>query len=175
MLKKIFFYFAVTCWCLSLIVHLLSVVGYDISYRFPYTWILHVFLVFAFVPAMIYLMKGKKLMESLDSGWVNPFNFLKDIFKNSPVWLTTICAVCFIYAFINFSIFSGSYTGNTEIKDGQYILQDRGSFVRAITEEEYHQYGAAQTRGFSGHWLIFYSISAAILYPYKRNVPECQD
>jgi hypothetical protein len=42
--------------------------------------------------------------------------------------------------------------------------------MRNITEQEYHHYKAATIRGFSGHWVAFYGLAAAVLYPFKRNL-----
>lgn len=62
-----------------------------------------------------------------------------------------------------------SQPGSPEIQDGQYILQNHGKLIRTITEQEYHHYKANEVRGFSGHWLIFYGFSAALLYPFGKG------
>lgn len=163
MLKKIIFYIAVAGWVLSFIVHLLSIAKYDITDKIPYIWALHIFLFVVWLPAILYLVKGKEFKNISQSA------VFKSIYKKRPFWLITICIICFIYAGINFSIYLNSYIGSADIIDGQYVLQDKGALIKNITEEEYHEYNAAQTRAFSGHWLVFYGIAAAILFPSKKQ------
>jgi hypothetical protein len=76
----------------------------------------------------------------------------------------------FYYAIVNFLVFMFSDPGTPAIKDGQYYLHTHGQWIRNITEQEYHHYKAATIRGFSGHWVAFYGLAAAVLYPFKRNL-----
>lgn len=100
MLKKIFFYIAVAGWGLSLIIHLLTFVGYDIFARISFSWMfLSFFLVFAvWIAAAIYLIKSEEY-EAL-----NPLHTLKSIYNRIPFWASVICCVCFVYVFITFLI-----------------------------------------------------------------------
>jgi hypothetical protein len=56
------------------------------------------------------------------------------------------------------------------IQNGQYILHNHGQFVRNLTEKEYHHYQANTLRGFSGHWIAFYGMAMAVLYPFNKQV-----
>ncbi|MFV0536208.1 MAG: hypothetical protein ACK5M3_02425 [Dysgonomonas sp.] len=164
MLKKIFFYIAAAGWVLSLVVHFLSIDKYDITDKIPYIWALHIFLIVVWLPAILYLVKDKEFKN------MTPSAVFKSIYKKCPFWVITICLICFIYAGINFSIYLNSYIGSADIIDGQYVLQNKGALIKNISEEEYHEYNAAQTRAFSGHWLVFYGIAAVILFPSKKQV-----
>jgi hypothetical protein len=75
-----------------------------------------------------------------------------------------------IYSSINFWLFKTiSDEGSANIVDGVYVLQNHGSFVRELTELQYNEYKANNLRGFSGHWMLFYSMSMAILYPWTTK------
>jgi hypothetical protein len=62
-------------------------------------------------------------------------------------------------------LFMTSQIGSPSIKDGQYILENHGTFIKILTEAEYNHFQANIVRGFSGHWLLFYSFVATLLYP----------
>lgn len=96
MLKKIFFYIAVAGWGLSLIIHLLTFVGYDIFARISFSWMfLSFFLVFAvWIAAAIYLIRSEEY-EAL-----NPLHTLKSIYNRIPFWASVICCASFAYFFI---------------------------------------------------------------------------
>ena len=59
--------------------------------------------------------------------------------------------------------------GVPDIWEGQYVLHNHGTLIRNITEQEYTAYKAAEVRGFSGHWLAFYGIATALLYPFNKE------
>lgn len=56
----------------------------------------------------------------------------------------------------------------TQIGD-TYMLQNRGAQVKILSAQEYIHMKSAVVRGFSGHWIAFYGLSAAFLYPYKKT------
>lgn len=163
MLKKIFFYIAIAGWIASLMAHLLSIAKYDITDKIPYIRVLHLFLFVVWLPAILYLIKGKEFKNMPQSA------VFRSVYKKCPSWLIAICVISFIYAGINFFIFLNSYTGSADIINGQYVLQNKGSVIKNITEEEYHEYNTTGTRAFSGHWLVFYSVAAVILFPSKKQ------
>ena len=170
-MKKIFFYIAIIGWLISTTVHLLSVANIDIEDKYPYVWLLHIGIFIVWLPAVINLTKNQELKEYQKTG-KNPFEFLKILFKDSPTWLTIIVGVGFVYTFINFALYHYSYIGMPDIMNGQYVLQDHGSITKTLTEQEYHYYQAKQLRGFSGHWVVFYGMAAALLYPFAKKADE---
>jgi len=40
--------------------------------------------------------------------------------------------------------------------------------LATLTEKEFHHYKANETRGFSGHWIAFYGIAMAVLFPFQK-------
>ena len=98
---------------------------------------------------------------------MNPFDFFKPILKNIPSWLIVITIAGFFYAIINFMLFIASRLGSPDIQNGQYVLQNHGQLIKTLTEREYHHYKANELRGFSGHWIAFYGIATAALFPFK--------
>lgn len=148
-IRKIFFYLAIIGWCLSMIVHILSVCNVSLDGEYPYTWALHIGIFVVWVPAIISMSKNKVFEEFKESGniMMSPTVYFKTIFGGVPVWMTVIVAACFIYAFLNF------YYAFGFIDTGRVVINDE----------------ANTTRGFSGHWLALYSIAAAILYSYEKK------
>ncbi|MCX6256402.1 MAG: hypothetical protein NTW49_00640 [Bacteroidia bacterium] len=172
-MKNFLFYFAVTGWTTGLIVHLLSIAEFDVTYKFPYIWILHVGIFVVWIPTVLNLMKNKELKEYQQSGILNrmnPIGLFRIIFKNTPSWLTVIALGGFIYAMINFMLFMTSQVGDPDIKNGQYILHNHGQLIKILTEQEFHHYKANEIRGFSGHWIAFYGVAAAVLFPYNSQI-----
>ncbi len=171
-MKTFLFYFAVTGWTIGLIVHLLSLAGFDITDKVPFIWILHLGIFVVWLPTVLALKQNVELKAYLQSGMrnrMNPFGFFKIIFKQTPTWLTIVAIVGFYYAIINFILFMTSQLGVPDIKDGQYILHNHGQLIKTLTEQEYHHYKANEVRGFSGHWLAFYGVAAAVLFPFSRQ------
>lgn len=177
-MKKIIFYIAITGWTLGLIVHLLSIADVDVTEKFPYIWLLHLGIFVVWLPTVLDMKKNKELIEFKQSGMLNrmnPFEFFKIIFKDKPIWLTVMAAGGFIYALINFALFMSSQIGVPTVENGQYILQNHGQLIKAITAIEYHHYKANELRGFSGHWLAFYGIAAAVLFPFGQEPEDRQE
>jgi hypothetical protein len=58
--------------------------------------------------------------------------------------------------------------GSPDIIDGKYVLENHGTLIRELSEVEYFKLRANEIRGFSGHWMVFYSLSMGILWPKDR-------
>ena len=171
-MKKFLFYFAITGCTLGLIVHLLSLADYDITDKVPFVWVLHMGIFVVWLPVVLDLKKNEELKAYQQSGMMNrmnPVGFFKIIFKQTPTWLTVIAIGGFFYAFVNFMLFMASQHGTPDIRDGQYILHNHGQLIKTLTEQEYHHYKANEVRGFSGNWLAFYGLAAAVLFPFNRQ------
>ena len=171
-MKKFLFYFAATGWTLGLIVHILSLADYDVEDKVPFVWILHLGIFVVWLPTILNLRKNEEFIayrKSKMMNRMNPFGFLKIIFKQTPIWLRIIAIGGFLYAGINFMLFITSQHGTPGIQDGQYILHNHGYVIKTLTEQEYHHYKANIVRGFSGHWLVFYGLAAAVLYPFNKQ------
>jgi hypothetical protein len=171
-MKKFLFYFAVLGWTLGLIVHLLSLADVDVTDKVPFVWVLNIGIFVVWLPTVLILKKNEELKEYQRSGKfnrTNPLEFFKILFRQTPTWLTIIAIGCFFYSIINFILFTTSQPGTPYIQDGQYILRDHAQLIKTLTEQEYHHYKANQMRGFSGHWLVFYGLAAAVLFPFNRQ------
>jgi hypothetical protein len=176
-MRKFLFYFALTGYLLGLIVHLLSLADIDILSNFPFIWLLHLGIFVVWIPTIFEIRKRQQLEQKHSLTKNNPLSFFKVMFSRTPKWLTIVAIVGFIYAIINFSLAFLSQTGTPDIKDGQYILQNHGQLIRIITEQEYHHDQANEARGFSGHWIAFYGIALAVLFPFgklteKEKLPQ---
>ncbi len=174
-MKKFLFYFAITGWILGLTVHLLSLVDIDVTQKAPFIWLLHIGIFIVWIPVVLDLKNNEELQVYKQSGMsnrMNPLEFYKIVFKETPTWMSIIAIGGFFYAFINFLLFISSQSGTPDIKDGQYILQNHGQLIKTITLQEYHHYKANEVRGFSGHWILFYGVATAILYKFIRQKTE---
>jgi hypothetical protein len=171
-MRKFLFYFAITGWTLGLIVHLLSLADNDITDKVPFVWVLHIGILVVWIPVVLDLKKNEELKAFQQSGMMNrmnPVGFFKIIFKQTSAWLTVFAIGGFIYAFVNFMFFMASQNGTLGIEDGQYILHNHGQLIKTLTEQEYHHYRANEVRGFSGHWIAFYGLATAVLFPLNRQ------
>ncbi len=172
-MKIALFWAAVTGWTLGLLVHILSIFDVDVESKFPYIWLLHIGIFVVWIPAILELKKNEKIKAFQSSGIRNrmrPIALFKALCEGVPSWIVVIAVVGFYYAIVNFVMFIGSESGTPAVKDGHYYLDAHGQWIRDITEREYHHYKAAGIRGFSGHWVAFYGLAAAVLYPFKRNL-----
>ena len=135
----------------SLIIHLLSFA----HIHFVADFILHIGVFIVFVPAIRHAQK-----ITPKDGKRRP-RFPPGV----PGWCKVMTLVLFIYSFPNFAIFMGRMgEGAPKAREGGgYEISHRGDFIREINEAEYHQLMAYQSRGFSGHWMLFYSASYAML------------
>jgi hypothetical protein len=174
--KKMLFWTAVTGWGLSVTVHLLSWADVDVKSWFPAVWLLHIGIFVVWIPAILQLRKNPAFQLQRQSGLMqrlNPIESFKAMFIGTPKWLTIIAIVGFYYAVANFMIFMVLiHNGSPAIQDGQFVLQNHGQVLSAISEKEFHHFEAVETRGFSGHWIAFYGLAMAILYPWKNQNPS---
>ena len=136
---------------LSAAVHAAALFGVPVQDVIPFVLSLHVGIFIVLIPA-IFAMR-----RATDKG--DPFALLRGM----PRWTVGIFALLFVYAFTNFFAFTGASAGSPEIRDGQYVLMRKGKVIRTITAQEYVQGRANTLRVFSGHWMFFYAVSAAVL------------
>ena len=134
--------------CLSFVVHVSALLGVDVSAKAPYVWLLHVGIFVVFIPLVI---------SSRKAFGANPsFSAIRAAF---PAWVVALGIVIFAYAALNFLLFIlATDGGSPSIKDGKFILQSHGQFIRELSSAEYATCKANEVRGFSGHWLAFYFV-----------------
>lgn len=157
---------------MGLVVHLLTVADVDVTAKVPLVWVLHSGIFVVWLPAILTLKNSRVARDFQKAGTLNTMNpvaLLKMMFHNTPTWLAVIAIAGLLYAPINFMVFIASQTGVPDIHNGQYILHNHGQLIKTLTEQEYHHYRANELRGFSGHWLAFYGMAAAILFPFGKR------
>lgn len=168
---KFIFYFAIIGWLSALVVHVLSIANVDSTAGMPVVWILHAGIFVVWLPMIFYLKKNEEVQAfyKLSKNQRSAGALLKVLFKHTPDWLKVLAVLGFLYMPVNFFLSVVSQHGSPDLKDGQYILHSHGKLIRILTEQEYHHYKANEIRGFSGHWLGFYGIAAAILFPLRKQ------
>jgi hypothetical protein len=139
-------------------VHVAALLGLPIQDRVPQVWALHVGIFVVFIPAVFYLKKDTAANDPLA------------LFRGTPPWTVVALLALFLYAFINFFVSLSATGGATpDIRDGQYVLHRKGQVVRQLSEAEYSAGRAAEVRLFSGHWLLFYAMPAAVFLVRRRH------
>jgi hypothetical protein len=109
-------------------------------------WILHMGIFVVWFPAVLVAQKLGKNAGRNDA-W-------KVVMRGSPTWMRYMTYFFFAYAFVNFFLF---------------MQQDPTQGALGATP-------ASQWRGFSGHWMLFYSAALSILYSAARladTSPRC--
>jgi hypothetical protein len=106
-----------------------------------FVWALHVGIFVVFFPAILTTNKA------LSNEKFQQKDFWAVALKGCPPWMRTMVYGFFGYAFLNFAYFI------------------------AFAEKDPHNANTAATvRGFSGHWMAFYSASLALLYSSTNHV-----
>jgi len=75
-----------------------------------------------------------------------------------PAWAATLIVLAGACEAVNFMYLFFELQGSPEIRDGQFVLMNHGTFVRTLTQEEYDVARSHETRLFSGGWIAFYLI-----------------
>jgi len=132
---------------LSLAVHLASLAGVDVAARIPAVWALHLGVFAVFVP---FLLSSRKSLGNRPTRAT-----LRAIM---PGWAYVLYVAVLSYALANFFLVFSSQQGTATAEGGRYILQNHGRLIRDLTPAEYTAARAAELRGFSGHWLLFYFV-----------------
>lgn len=81
--------------------------------------------------------------------------------------------VLFAYALINFLMFAGIcwFKGESRVwkEEDAFYASGRTGEKRELTQDEYLQHEARVMRGFSGHWMLFFSWPALFFLNLKPN------
>jgi hypothetical protein len=122
---------------LSLIVHASTFFGVS-SPLGELTWSLHIGLFIVWFPAVIVANRLAKDFKQKD--------FWKAVLRACPRWMKSLTFFFFVYAIINFTLW--------------VILDIGGGFAKGSGSKT----PPNVLKGFSGHWMAFYSAAMAILY-----------
>lgn len=166
--KKTKYYFHITALALfgiAFMIHVLSVVNVPVQEYIPFVWGLHLGVFVVFFPAIIFLIIDSGGFDNKQTrserAAKNRKKILK-LFQTAPRWLSVLVVVVFIYAIMNMFLFMSSQLGGPDIINGEIIL-------KKIDKAEYLFYRTNELRGFSGHWLVFFGISALTLYTDRKT------
>lgn len=165
-MKKYLFYIALLGYISVILIHGFTIFGIDLTSKFPFVWIFHLGAIIIMFPVIRELNKRPEL-STLEKDSFSYNSFFGIIFKSTPSWLKYLAQFGFIYAVMNFIYFLATNNGTPELQNGVYSLQEHGNFIREISEQDYHLEKAKNLRGFSGHWIAFFGIATAILFPSK--------
>lgn len=145
----------------SVVVHFSTFAGVDPLDLWPAAWLLHVGIFVVFIPAF-----GWKKEE----GTPHRGSFAQ-LYPGAPRWMGALTTAFFVYALVNFGLFviQVSEGQPRQQEDGTYVLGRGGAVVRPITKGEFHYYQGRVARGFSGHWMLFYSLSLMMLVSRLRQ------
>lgn len=119
--------------------------------------------------AILKLKKNPEVRVHQKSKSMNPLTFFKILLKGIPTWLKALAGISFIFAMGSFVYLMYSQPGVVSIIDGEKVLHNHGNIIKYLTEEEYIEALAIQSRGFVGHYLAFFGVGTAILWPTKNS------
>jgi hypothetical protein len=132
---------------IGLVVSVWVHVGAIMGHSVPaFFWALHVGIFVVWFPTVLVAQRLTKSAGGKNS-W-------KVIMRGSPAWMRYMTYFFFAYAFVNFFLFMQQLPSGSSANDPP----------------------ASVWRGFSGHWMLFYSAALAVLYSAARVVdasPRC--
>jgi hypothetical protein len=129
--------------------------GVEPMHRWPYLALLDLGVFVAFIPAAsVQSQHGNK----------KPLRW-RDVFGGLPAWMRWMLVSMIIYAPVSalaFVMVCGS-GGPSKEPDGTYAMTSHGRILRTLTADEYHRASGYEFRFMSSWWIMFYSISLALL------------
>ena len=150
-MKQLLSAVAAVAFGISLVAHAITFTGSNLTFLFPWIWLLHI----GIFPLLFFVVRTSQAASQEQQP------SLETLATPIPHYIKIVLLAFFIYAIINFVIFISLTEGGTpSLENGIYVLKNRGTFIRQLTESEYLQHQAYTLRGFSGHWLIFYLLPA---------------
>ena len=160
---KIPFYLAVVCLVASVVVHVSTFFGVNPQRVFPAVWVLHALVFVVWFPVVLSCQRACKGHYAKD--------FWRIAMRYAPTWMKSLSVVLFAYGFVNFFItFLVLGEGGVPVESGvRKTLESHGTVIRELTDEEFELHEAYGLRGFSGHWMIFYSIGMTVLCSRLRD------
>ncbi len=138
-------------------VHIATYLPVDLTALVPWIYVLHVGI---FPPFFALIVAARR-----ETRWV------RDPFPTAvtaiPTALRVAAAVLFVYAVVNWAVFLAQESkGSPTAGGGSYFLNNHGRET-PITRREYVRDVSIELRGFSGFWLVFYSLPA-VYFRYCR-------
>ena len=131
----------------------------------PIYWPLTFILIATWLVTILKLVRDPKVKEHQKSKSMNPITFVKVIFNGTPVWVIVLAVASWVFGMISFAYLMRYQPGVVDIIDGKKVLHNHGSIIKELSDEEYIEALAIQSRQFIGHYLIFFGVGTAILWP----------
>ena len=149
---------ALAGFALSLAVHLAARRGIDVESIYPAVFGLHIGAIVVFFPMAISMRQQYGARPKF-----------REVFLDFPMPVLIVGALLFGYVIFNFVSSIGPLKdGSPSIEAGQYVLKQKGRFIRNLSEAEYTALRAGVMRAFSGHWLLFYYMPFAYFFFRRR-------
>ncbi len=103
--------------------------------------------------------------------WEDTF-YWKKFSQGMPKWVVPtikLLGLFFIFHFILFLV--QSHVASPQIENGQYVLDNHGQTVKALTQLEYFKLKTAESRMFAAGWICFYFVPMMYWwFPRSRQV-----
>jgi len=157
-MRNTFFVLSIVGLFLGLVVHIYSLFGIDVGETIQFIWGLHIGVFIVWFPAILELAQRPEFKNRRFNNRMKNKEFYGILFKDTPKPMQVITMVFLAYAIINFFLFVSGNFGIGGVTESQAIETTSN---------------ANEIRGFSGHWMLFYSMAAAILWP-KKNLENEQ-
>lgn len=124
-------------------------------HRWPYLWLLHLGVFVVFIPA---------ISVQSQQGSHRPFAW-REVFGCAPAWLRWTLVLLIVYAPVSALAFVSvcGTGGPSKEADGTYAMTSHGRILRMLTANEYHRASGYEFRFMSSWWIMFYSVSLAML------------
>ena len=129
----------------------------------PLFFAMHVGIFVVFVP---FVLAQRELFGTTRPGW-------RELLSIFPRWGQLLINFVTAYALVNFALFWFTERGTAEIRDAQFVLMDHGTFIRTLNEQEYNLARSHVTRGFSGHWIVFYLVPMLYFW-FGKSGPQSE-
>lgn len=163
-MRKVLFYVACAGWLCSLLVNLYGVAGIDLSVQYKYVFALHIGVFIVWLPAVFALRNNQELRQLKTQPFAarSPFSVYRIILKGVPAWLIVLIGGRAIYGFVSFIYVNFCQEG---------LFSSVHKAVTFTTQQK----SVNTIRMFSAIWLLFYSMAAGILFPYKDISPQGEE
>lgn len=144
--------FALVGLLLALIVHGAALAGIDVEASHPEVWLLH----YAVFPTVILTVVAALRIAG-------PGARFGDVVALIPRLAQIPIVVVFSYAIVNFIlVMPATGHGDPVLQGGRFFFNDHGK-VREVSAAQFHAQRSLALRGYSGHWLYLYLVSASYL------------
>jgi hypothetical protein len=164
-MNRFLFHLAVVLYAVSVAVHANTFIRIVPTNSLPWIWVLHVGIFVVFIPGVLGIKKTTKIQKVGLFDFYGNWRAQKEIFLDGiPIGLKVLIGASFIYAIVNFILAFGSFGHSTlSNQNGKRYIRESGKPEREITEAEFNDKMENVLRGFSGHWMLFYLVSACML------------